>query len=240
MSGRKPDRRYDDEEIGEIFALAAEARDAAPPAAGSRAGLTLEELQEVGREVGLLPDRVAAAAALVDADGGVGASTGARAPTRVERTVDLPRALTDREWEVLAGEMREVFDARGRVTTRPSAREWTDGEVHAVVGPTDGGQQLRLEARTAPITPAAVAGGLGLAAGALALVTGALDAATFGLVLEWLLPVLLMLVGAGALGLHVIRLRQWAEKRELDFEEVADRARELAARPEDVPRPDPR
>lgn len=235
MSGRTPGRRYDDEEIGEIFSRAAEAQDAAPPVPDPRAGLTLEELQEVGREVGLRPDRIAAAAAIVDADRGGGAPAGAFAPTRVARTVDLPRGLTDREWEVLAGEIREIFDTRGRVIARSSAHEWTDGEVHAAVGPTGDGQQLRLEARTPPVTTAAVAGGLGLAAGALALATSALDAATFGLLLEWLLPVLLMLVGAGAIGLHVVRLREWAEDRERRLDRVAERARELAAGPPPEP-----
>jgi len=120
------------------------------------------------------------------------------------------------------------------VISRGSAHEWMDGEVHAVLEPTATGQRLRLDARTSPVNAGTAAGGFGLLAGLLSLVTSALDAATFGPVLELLLPALLMLVGAGAIGLNVLRLRQWAEDREDRLEDIADRARRLIE-----PSPDP-
>lgn len=220
--------RYGDDEVREIFALAAEAQDAAPPAAAARSGLTLRELQDVGREVDLDPERVAEAAALLDGR----SETFPRrkflgAPSRVTLATDLPRAPTDREWETVAGELRETFGARGRVISRGSAHEWTDGEVHAVLEPTTTGQRLRLDARTSPVNAGAVAGGFGLLAGLLGLVTSALDAATFGPVLELLLPALLMLVSAGAIGLNVLRLRRWAKDREDRLKHIADQARHL-------------
>lgn len=222
-------RTYDDDEVNEIFSLAAHTPDAAPTTTEARARLTLRELQEVGREVGLEPDRVAEAAARFDARS---QSSPRRTflgwPTGVHRSVQLPRELTDREWEALAGELRETFGTRGRVISRGSAHEWTDGEVHAFLEPSGPGHRLRLDGRTFPLTVAAGVGAFGVFAGLQALVTSALDAATFGSVLEVLLPLLLVLVGAGAVGMNVLRLRRWADDREGLMEHVIDRARRLS------------
>lgn len=222
-------RAYDDDEVREIFSLAADASDSAPSVKAHRSGLTLPELQEVGHEVGLEPDRVAEAAAIVDArPKSLPRRTVMGAPTWVGRAVELPRALSDREWELLAGELRETFGSRGRVISRGSAHEWTDGEVHAFLEPTATGHRLRLDARTFPLTVGSAAGVFGLFVGLLTLVTSALDAATFGPVLEVLLPALLALVGGGAIGMNVLRLRQWADDRERKMESIARRARELS------------
>lgn len=220
------ERTYDDDEVKEIFSLAAHTRDVAPPTTEPRSGLTLTELQEVGREVGLEPDRVAKAAARFDARS---QSSPRRTflgwPTGVYRSVQLPRELTDREWEALAGELRETFGTRGRVISRGSAHEWTDGEVHAFLEPSGPGHRLRLDGRTSPLNVAAGAGAFGVFVGLQALVTSALDAATFGP--EVLLPLVLVLVGAGAVGMNVLRLRRWADDREGRMEYVVGRARAL-------------
>jgi hypothetical protein len=227
-----PDRRtYDDDEVREIFSLAAETRDQDTASARTedRSGLTLPELKEIGREVGLKPDRIAEAAALFDARlEALPRRTFLGGPTGVHRTVELPRELTDREWEALAGELRETFDARGRVISRGSAREWTDGEVHAFLEPSGSGHRLRLYARTFPLTVAAGAGAFGVFAGLLALLTSALDEVTFGPVMEVVLPLMLVLIGAGAIGMNVLRLRRWADDRERRMEHVSQRARALA------------
>jgi hypothetical protein len=56
------DRRYDDEETAAIFLTAAENPQAAPLHLPSNEGLTLADLQEIGREVGISPEAVAQAA----------------------------------------------------------------------------------------------------------------------------------------------------------------------------------
>ena len=57
------ERKYREDEISEIFALATTAGGASLPVLADQEGLTLGELQEVGREVGIPPVRVAVAAA---------------------------------------------------------------------------------------------------------------------------------------------------------------------------------
>lgn len=229
MSDRRPNRTYDDDEVREIFSLAAESPEAAPPTAAARSGLTLPELQEVGREVGLEPERVARAAALLDAGAEpLPRETALGVPVRVGRDVELPRPLTDREWEIVAAELRDAFDSGGRVLSRGSSHEWSDGEVHAWLEPTPTGHRLRLVARSQPVTVLTVAGLFGLFAGLLLLLTSGLDATTFGSTWELLLPALLALVGGGAAGMNVLRLRRWADDRERRLEHVAERARALA------------
>ena len=103
-------RRYEDDEVREIFSLATTggARDQSLPAESG--GLTLDELQRIGQEAGIEPARVAQAAERLDA-------RGTQAPVRrsfgmpvgVSRVVDLPRAPTDREWEQLISEFRTTF-----------------------------------------------------------------------------------------------------------------------------------
>jgi hypothetical protein len=104
------ERTYGEDEVSEIFALAANTEAPGLPIRTERTGLTLAELQEVGREVGLSPERVAAAAARLETR----VATPPRAMalgtlTAVGRAVDLPRAPTDREWGVLVAELRQTF-----------------------------------------------------------------------------------------------------------------------------------
>jgi hypothetical protein len=229
LSDRPPNRTYDDDEVREIFSLAAESPGSAPPTETAGSGLTLPELQEVGREVGLEPERVARAAALLDAGSEpVPRETALGVPVRVGRDVELPRPLTDHEWEIVAAELRDTFDSGGRVVSRGSTREWSDGEVHAWLEPTPTGHRLRLAARSQPVTALTVAGLFGLFAGLLLLLTSGLDATTFGSTWELLLPALLALVGGGAAGMNVLRLRRWADDRERRMAHVAERARALA------------
>ena len=56
------ERRYSDDEIAAIFRAAAESPASLPPHPAANHGLTLADLQAIGREVGIAPDAVAQAA----------------------------------------------------------------------------------------------------------------------------------------------------------------------------------
>src|SRR5256885_16741552 len=65
-------------------------------------------------------------------------------PIAVGRTVALQRKLTDDEWERLVVDLRETFDARGRLREEGSFKQWTNGNLQALLEPTPTGHQLRL------------------------------------------------------------------------------------------------
>ena len=142
------ERRYGDEEVREIFSLATTGgtRDRSLPAESG--GMTLDELQRIGQEAGIDPARVAHAAETLDARGTpapVQRTFGL--PIGLSRVVDLPRAPTDREWEQLISQFRTTFGAQGHTTTSGGLREWSNGNLHISVEPTERGEQLRLSTR---------------------------------------------------------------------------------------------
>jgi hypothetical protein len=218
------DRRYEDDEVREIFERATRASEAGRPLPSSGGGLTLSDLKEIGREVGVEPDRIDEAARALDRHrGALPRRRLLGMPVSVGRVVDLPRPLTDPEWERLVAELRHTFDARGRVDSTGGLREWTNGNLHAYVEPTDSGHRLRLgttKGGAASLTVAGI-GGLALAAIMLAaLLSG-------GTARELLGPVVIALLSGAALGSNVFGLPRWAAERERQMEYIAGRALEL-------------
>ena len=220
-----PDERtYGEEEMAEIFKAAAAARGAGSNALAPASGFTLAELQSIGGEVGLAPERIAEAAAAMDVRRSAVRRSDLAMPVSVGRTVDLPRALTDREWEMLVADLRETFGARGRVGTRGDVREWTNGNLHAYVEPTPAGYRLRLGTtkRDALSFNRMGATGLAMALGWLMVlfVAGAVPEALFA-------PLMIALMSGGTLAWNALRLPSWAQEREAQMEGVATRARAL-------------
>jgi hypothetical protein len=138
------ERRYTEEEITTIFRAAAEGP-STPPHDLSRAdGLTLADLQAIGREVGIAPDAVAHAAQTLEVRRSAVSRRLLGLPIGVERRVALNRRLTNEEWERLVVQLREVFKARGRTESHGSLRQWTNGNLFVLVEPTPTGDRLRL------------------------------------------------------------------------------------------------
>src|SRR5688572_4838999 len=130
------ERRYGDEEVATIFERAANPQASGGGAVTSTGGLTLRELQAIGAEVGLAPERIADAAASVEVRRGAPPRrTHLGMPVSVGRTIDLPRAPTDHEWEQLVVELRQTFGAHGKQVSQGNLRSWTNGNLHAYVEP---------------------------------------------------------------------------------------------------------
>lgn len=139
------ERRYRDEEVREIFELAARRDVGQLPSASAADGVTLADLQDIGRDVGLEPTAVAHAAVALEAQTPKSfLRTSVGMPVGVGRIVPLPRPLTDSEWERLVAELRTTFGARGRVSTQGGLREWVNGNLHACIEPAEEGSRLRL------------------------------------------------------------------------------------------------
>ena len=226
------ERKYREDEVSEIFAHATSAEGASLPTSAGQDGLTLGELQEVGAEVGLTPERVAAAAAALDAHREpVSRRSWLGAPVSVGRAVEIPRAATNSEWQVILADLRETFGARGRVDPDGDTRVWSNGHLFAFLEPTETGYRFRLGTHKDGVGLVTAIGGSFLAIGLLLLATSGLDAATFGTTFETLIPAVLALVGGGSVAGNILRLRKWAHLRERQMEQVAGRVRALLAAP---------
>ena len=218
-------RRYGDQEVREIFSLATsgDTPDQSLPAETS--GLTLDELQRIGQEAGIEPARVALAAEKLDA-------LGRAAPMRrsfglpigVSRVVDLPRAPTDREWEQLISEFRSTFGTQGRATTSGGLRDWSQGNLHICVEPTERGVQLRLSTLK---DDAIVLNGLGLLMSVMAALMGAVVTAAGKPAKALLIVGLFGGMALAAFGANVIRLPRWARERKRQMEAIAEHAVKL-------------
>ena len=207
------ERRYDEDEVKRIFEAASTAAEA------PRGALTLRELQDIGHQVGIAPALISEAALAIDASRSPRPGSGI--PVTVRQTVPLPRAPTDAEWRMLVSDLRETFDAPGKVGQSAGIFEWRNGNLHAYIEPTTAGYRLRMGTRNTGIVGMAVAGAAGLVWSA-AVVAGL---STTGDVL--LVPAIVSVLGAGALGTSVFRLRNWARTRAIQMRHIGERARAM-------------
>lgn len=214
------ERRYSEEEVAAIFERATEAQQAVRRQLLPGTGMTLADLRAIGHEVGIPSELVDQAARSLEQQGRDATRSFLGLPVGVGRTVELGRKLTDEEWDRLVVDLRETFDARGSIRTDGSLRQWTNGNLQALLEPTATGHRLRLRTLmgssrglmlmglsllgvSATVVIASVA--TGNVAGALAEVGG------------------LMVAGAGMFTVGAARLPGWATTRRRQMEGVAAR-----------------
>jgi hypothetical protein len=224
------ERRYEDHEVRKIIDLAIGQDDAPAPLLPSRDGLTLGQLQEVGREVGLSPGRIAQAVATFEGQGAlVPRTTSMGLPTSVGSVVSLRRDLTEREWERLVAELRMTFGTKGEVTSHGTLREWSSGSLHAFVEPTETGYRLRLtDSFAAALGVSTVFGGLFLALGLLVTV---ILLAREDAGLRYLVGMFMSAGGGGAMALTALSALKWARTQEERMEHLSRFAAALLAAP---------
>lgn len=218
-------RRYGDEEVREILSLATTGDTRDPSLPAESGGLTLDDLQRIGQEVGIEPARIAQAAGALDARGKVApVRRSLGMPVGVSRVVDLPRAPTDREWEQLISEFRTTFGTQGRTTTSGGLRDWSHGNLHISVEPTAHGEQLRLSTLKDDGIALNV---VGIATGGMSVVMSALAAAAGKPEKAFMALGLLSGLSLLAFGANVVRLPRWARERERQMEAIAEHAVKL-------------
>lgn len=226
------ERRYSEEEVAAIFERAAEAQQTARRHLPPGEGMTLADLQEIGREVGIPSELVAQAAQSIQEPSLRPSRRFLGLPIGVGRTLDLDRRLSDAEWERLVVDLRETFDARGTVKTDGSFRQWTNGNLQALLEPTATGHQLRLRTVNGNAR-GLMAGGLGLLGFTAAmLIAGAVVGNLDGGAIAFLSA-----MGLGMFGLGALRLPRWAQQRRLQMEAVAARLALAAQSPSSADTP---
>ena len=212
------ERRYSEDEVAEILDRATETAGGSPAGRGGSTGLTLHELQEIGDEVGIPKDVIARAAASLDRPGPDASAhrTFLGTTIGVGRSVDLPRKLTEDEWNRLVVDLRMTFDAKGKIRTEGDFRQWTNGNLQALLEPSGTGHRLRLRTVKGQAIPYMSVGSVMLGAAA---VSGIAAALTGTPVLD---PdtILLAGMGAGFFGMGRVPLPRWARTRERQMEEI--------------------
>jgi hypothetical protein len=216
------ERRYNDDEVAAIFERAAETEHSALPVAAEGKGLTLAALQDIGREVGISPESISLAARALDLAGRPVQQRFMGLQIGVGRTVEFDQPLSDSDWERLVSDLRTTFEARGTVRYDGPFRQWTNGNLQALVEPTPTGHRLRLQTvkgdsrrlmtggvivlggSAATLITLAVTGGLGNA--------GAATGAGF-----------MALMGIGMFAAGALRVSGWARRRRTQIEEIIAR-----------------
>jgi hypothetical protein len=214
------DRRFNEEEVAAIFKQATEAQQTPQRQLPTGEGLTLAELQEIGRQVGIAPELLVQAAVSVGQAGSPTSRKFLGLPIGVGRTIDLDRRLSDGEWERLVVDLRETFDARGTVNQQGSFRQWTNGNLQVLLEPTADGHRIRFRTVNAAARARMTAGlaVLGIAAATtIAVAVGGANHVTLTSVVE------LGVIGAGLFAIGAIRLPSWARLRRKQMEEISRR-----------------
>jgi hypothetical protein len=229
-----PVRRYSDEDVRHILALAADAEAAA--GADPDRPWSLTDVERIGAEAGLAPESVAAAALALERQVGRPAPRYFGLPVAVSRAVPLSRRLTDEDWERLVVELRETFAAGGRTQVSGARREWRVGNLRVTHEPAGSGALLEMRTRKGDarlflgvglmLLLLAVVAAVVASAGAAASPTGvASPADARRMAFAWLAGaggLLMLLVGA-------LRLPAWARERARQFEALAAFARRITA-----------
>jgi hypothetical protein len=229
-------RRFSDDEVQRILERASVeelegAREAGAPGSAlsdGSTGMTLQQLQEIAVEAGIDPGAVARAADVV-ARGELAPVQMRRAmgaPVAVAKTIDLGQRVDDPTWDRMVMVLRDTFGARGRVRVEGGLREWSNGNLSAVLEPTSDGHRLRVSTRKGDASVFRALGnvGLGVSAAFTALIlvrtaSGGVDPglAPWGLV---------ALFGAGGVAAHlrnVIALRLWGRERATQMNALPER-----------------
>lgn len=222
------DRRFNEAEVAAIFERAAEAQQTPQRQLPSGEGMTLAELQEIGREIGIAPELVEQAAKSIALSGRSTSRQFLGLPIGVGRTVDLDRKLSNDEWEHFVVDLRETFDARGNIKQDGSLRQWTNGNLQALLEPTATGHRIRLKTIKGDAMSLMFGGLVLLGAGtasfiAVAMRAGLADAGVFAA------QGFLGIMGAGMFSLGALRLPGWARLRRRQMEEVAARVAAAAS-----------
>jgi hypothetical protein len=136
----------------------------------------------------------------------------------VSRIVELPRRLTDDEWERPVVRFRKVFDARGSMRADGSLRDWRNGNLHVYLEPTERAYRLRF--RTVNGSSQGMVGGGIMAIGVAAAVT---VATALSGTLGHAVPAVALLASVGVtwIATGVLRLPRWARIRGRQMEALA-------------------
>jgi hypothetical protein len=229
------ERRYDDEEVSRLLARAAAQAERDEQAAEQKGapkelapgGLTLAQVQEIATSVGIPANAVQKAAASVARGDLVPTTTRVALgiPYGVARQIELPRMLTDVEWDRVVIRLRETFAAEGRSTREGSIRGWRNGNLRVMLEPTATGSRIRMSTvrGDATIRTQVALGAIAVSAtmsGLLTVIPGATGR-------NWGAVAMMGAMGVVLLVRNVLALPRWAKTRASQMEALSAEVGEI-------------
>lgn len=214
------ERRFSEEEVAEILKHAAEVEHSDKSLVRSGDGLTLADLEKIGREVGISPSAIQQGVRRVESDQSTRTLLGL--PVGVGRSVELERKMTDDEWDRLVADLRATFDARGKIRQEGSLRSWSNGNLQVLLEPTPNGQRLRFRT-TKGGAQGMISGGLALFGMGVVVAAAAVLNGTPGDISLLATAATVGATGAGLFGAGAFGLPRWAELRQRQMDEIAER-----------------
>lgn len=215
------ERRYTEQEIASIFKQASEDQQAAAHLAAHE-GLTLSEMEAIGRDAGIRPEFIARAAAAMNKKVAAPAPDKALGlPVSVSRIVDVAGEFTDASWQQLVTDLHDVFGVTGRVSQNGAMRIWEHDRMEVTVEPSGNGYRIRMRSMHDLYMS-------GLYGGLMLLVMGLfflLVVASKGdlLTAKGIFVSMFSVVGTGAMGLSATRLRHWRKTQEKNMDTIVSR-----------------
>ncbi|MEP6999141.1 MAG: hypothetical protein ABI969_01600 [bacterium] len=192
------------------------------PSSTERSGLTLAALQEIGREVGISAESISLAARSLDQAPQSTATTFLGLPIGVGQTVEFDRPLSDSDWERLVGDLRTTFNARGAVRYDGPFRQWTNGNLQALLEPTATGHRLRLQTSKGDARALMTTGGI-LLGGAAATMIAISAGGTLGKPGSLVGIGFMALMGVGMFAAGALRVPGWARLRKTQIDNIIAR-----------------
>jgi DNA-binding transcriptional regulator YhcF (GntR family) len=213
------DRRFNEEEVAAIFQQATEAQQTAQRSLPPGEGLTLAEIQEIGRQVGVAPELVARAATSLTTAGTATSRNLLGITIGVGRTIELDRKLTEDEWDRLVVDLRDTFDARGTVRQEGSFRQWTNGNLQVLLEPTPTGQRIRLRTVKANARAWLTGGLIATGIAGVVAIAGLVGGSSNNLTIAADIAV----IAAGQLAIGAMQLPGWARLRRKQMDDIVKR-----------------
>ncbi|MFK7848109.1 MAG: hypothetical protein AB8G77_22665 [Rhodothermales bacterium] len=223
------ERRYNEQEIAEIFKQAAVEDDAEKRSEAPGEGLTLAEIANIGKDVGISSEAIARAAAGINKSvPQPSPTTSFGKPVSVAHVVDLPGTFTDKDWENLVVDLHDTFGVPGVTRKDGGIRQWVHENLHVMIEPTAGGARLRIRNLNDALRGGLIGSSVIFVMGLFFLL---ILAAKNGLTADWAKLIFMSIfsvVGtAGFLGASY-KLAGWRKEQEKNMSDIAARALERA------------
>ena len=227
-------RRYTEKEIAQIFEEATRAQNESDDSGGAHHGLSLEELKQIGASTGIDPRHIMrAAAGLKKQPQYFPVRKHLGIPIGVARSIELPGTFSDQDWEQLVVDLRRTFRAKGKIKQEGSLREWSNGNLQALVEPTPTGYELRLETKKGNMVGFLYGGVSYILLAVILLFVLTLNPDT-GQTFAFLMSGLFAVLGVAAVAAIGFTQPRWARNRERQMEAICKRAVSLGKTDDDA------